>query len=59
MQNEKDHLDHYKVFEHNHDFETLFGKIDNALLVKDVLDNIVFLHLIDYYKFLLLVCLFH
>ena len=58
MQNEKDFLNYYNVFEYFHDFEKVFLKIVDALLVYEVWDNNVCLYEIDYYKFLLSVCLF-
>ena len=56
--NEKGYLNHYNVFEHIHDFEIVFLKIDDALLVFVVLDSNECLYLIDCYKFLLLDFLF-
>ena len=52
MQNEKDYFYHYNVFVHNHDFEKVFQKTDDALLVYDVLGSSnVCLYQKDYYKF--------
>ena len=36
MQSEKAYFNHYNVFVHNHDFERVFQKIDDALLVYEV-----------------------
>ena len=58
MQNEKDCLSYFNAFEYIQDFETVFWKSDDAILVIDVLDNNECLFEIDYYKFLLLVYLF-
>ena len=58
MQNEKDFFYHCNVFLHNHDFGKVFRKSDDVLLVFVILDNNVYLYEKDYYKFLLLVCLF-
>ena len=44
MQKEKNFfLKNYNAFEHNHDFETVFWKSDDALLVFGVLDKNVFI----------------
>ena len=39
MQNEKDFFYHYNVFEYIQDFEIVFQKSDNVLLVFVILDN--------------------
>ena len=52
MQNEKDFFYHCNEFEYNRDFEPVFGKIDDALLVYLVLSNNACLYEIDYCKFL-------
>ena len=57
MQNEKDYFGYYNVFEHNLNFEIVFQKSDDALLVYDVLDNILYFYIIDVNYILLLVCL--
>ena len=49
---------YYSVFVHNHDFEIVFSKTDDACLVFVVFYNNVYLLFIENYKFLLLVCLF-
>ena len=46
MQSEKDYFCQYNVFVHNHDFEKVFQKIDDALVEYEVLYEK------DYYKFL-------
>ena len=51
MRKEKDCSDFYNEFEYIHDFGIVFWKSDDALLVYDVLDNIVCLYLTDYCKF--------
>ena len=56
-QNEMDFFYHCNMFEYNQDFEQVFWKIDVALLEYENLDNDVYLCEIDYYKFLLLLCL--
>ena len=58
MQNEKDYLYHYKMFEYTHDFLKDFWKIDDAKDLHLVWDDNVYLYLKVYYKFLLLVYLF-
>ena len=55
MQNEKDYLSHCNEFVHNLDFDILIIKNVGALSVYDVLNNNVYLYLINYNKFLLLV----
>ena len=50
MQNEKDCLEVYNEFECIQDFEIVFRKSDDAILVFDVLDNNVCSYEIDYYK---------
>ena len=57
-QNQEEYINHCNEFDHNHDFQVIFWKSDDALLVFDVLDNNVCLYLIDYYKCVLLVYLF-
>ena len=53
MQSEKDYINYYNGCEYIHDFfEIFFTKIVDAYLVYDALDNIVLLHLIDYFRFL-------
>ena len=42
MQNEKDYFYHYHEFLHNLDFEIVFKKSDDALLLFDVLNNNVY-----------------
>ena len=44
MESEKDYFYHYNMFVHNHDFEKVFEKIDDALLEYEVLYEK------DYYK---------
>ena len=58
MKNEKDFFSPYKVFEHLQDFEIVFNKSDDALLVFVILDNNVYLYIVPVNKFLLLVYLF-
>ena len=58
MQNEMDFSGHYNEFEYNHDYKKVFWKIDDAMEVHLIWDDNVYLCEIDYYKFLLLVCLF-
>ena len=53
MENEKDCSNFYNEFVHIQDFEIVFKKSDDALLVIEVLDKNVSLYLIEYYKFLL------
>ena len=48
MQNEMDCLSHYNEFVHILDFEIVFWKNDDSLLVLGVLDKIVLLYLIIY-----------
>ena len=58
MQNENYFYDHCNEFEYNHDFLKFLWKIDDVMEVHLIWDDNVYLFLIDYYKFLLLVCLF-
>ena len=50
MRNEKEYSNQCKKFLHNHDFVHFFKKTDGAFLVYNVLDNIVCLYSIDFYK---------
>ena len=52
MHNGKDYINQNNEFLHNLDFEKLFWKIVGALLVFEVLNNNIYLNLIDYYNFL-------
>ena len=58
MQNDKDFFYHYNVFEYIQDFQIVFWKSDDALVVFVILDNNVYLYFEVYYKFSLLVYLF-
>ena len=54
VQNEKDYFGLCNEFDYNHDFGIVFWKIDDALLVFVIIDNIVLLYLVDYYNELVL-----
>ena len=47
IQNEKDYLNHYNEFLHMLDFKKLFKKILYAILVFEILNNNIYLYLID------------
>ena len=51
LKNEKDHSNHYNEFEHIQDLEELFQKIVYAILVYEILNNNVYLSLMDWNKF--------
>ena len=58
MQNEKYFYGHYNEFVYNHDSLKVLWKIDDVKEVHLIWGDNVCLYLIEYYKFLLLVCLF-
>ena len=58
MQNGMDFYGHCNKFEYNHDFLKFLLNIDDAMEVNLILGENVYLYEIDYYKFLLLVCLY-
>ena len=59
MQKEKDFFYHCKKFQYNQDFEQVFLSSDDASLEYEVSSSNVCLYEADYYKFLLLDCLFN
>ena len=58
MQNEKDYFYPRKISLQIHGFEIVLWKIVGTFLVFDVLDNNIFLNVVDVNKFLLLVYVF-